>query len=515
MAKRALGGDIDNHQLIISSYYPELQDYETRMRYFRQMNERNKPLLLKYWSGALQRLFSEVRNRACLKMADIHRVFIVDSYQVASLPKIITSLALDKEFMVLENLDLDIEKRLVNLRAEVPKPKSNGVVDTLVNMFFNRLPPVEQFEESPISPEHFIVHTKTLEKKLYRYLDRECHLLKKQAFNEQNFVSKAELQEFFEGEGEHHYDALIMMIALQERKIIHPEKRKDAFGRVIKGYTMIDPESSDYKIHSAQYKISQSIAYIEGRIEEFQNKTKNLHNQILHHFKMMNKEAAKALGKDKLKIEKQIVFLINKKSILEDSLSSLKDGLSSNLTEECWKICKDLQEKHMLEVEDFKDTVMNNHELKEKNAELDQMLKDQNEEEDKEIEAELKRIEAEVNLEQMMSKPSPNKKMDSESARKPGYSNPLIAGVGPQNNAGEKFESLFGNNFGITNSFTTANTSTADVVDPLGRFQTGTIVNKHNPFNVLNTTSTNPFDSNRKSREEAQQRSSNPFLDFA
>lgn len=379
-------------------------------------------MMLTYWRSALQRLFCDVKQIACLKLNDVSRLFQVDGFKVASLGGILHALTDEKMFMLLENLDIDVEKKLESVRSDGGKGKTSGggLVDKVYTFFFHRLPPSD-IDQPSLKPDSFVVSIKELNKKVLRYVEGDCYLLRSKGFRDKLFLSKQEMMEFFDREGEATYDAYLIVHALIERGLLFHSRSKDEYKRTIKGYIMHDPESKDYKLYSAMEQIEKNVRFLEDKAETLRKKAVELHDKIVECFKIRSKEVARTFGQQKIKLEKQIVFVLNKKTILEDSLENMKDALHNNLSEDVWKITKDLSERKLLELSDLEDTVQNAQEVKEREEAVYGMMDDK--EEDKEIEQELQKIEAEMKLKDLMS---PNKGNRMEPEQQPSlFANPF------------------------------------------------------------------------------------------
>lgn len=365
--------------------------------------------MVTYWRSALQKMFAEVKKVACLQFSEVGKTFVIDGFKVASLSKILNSLADEKSVMLLENLDIDVEKKIQNLRP-APAAAAGGLVNKVYGFFFHRLPPTDT-EDTLLRPESFVVNLKMLEKKVIHYVEGDCHLLRVKGFGEMLFLSKQETVEFFDREGESTFDAYLIIHALVERGLLYHSRSKDEFKRTIKGYIMHDPNSRDFKLYSAMEQVEKNVRFLDDKVESLRKKAIELHDKIVECFKIRSKDVARTFGQQKIKLEKQIVFVLNKKSILEDGLENMKDALHNNLSEDVWKITKDLSEKRLLELSDLEDTVQNAQEVKDREDAVYGMMSDK--EEDQEIDNELQKIEAEMQLNGLMS-PSKGNKMEPE-----------------------------------------------------------------------------------------------------
>lgn len=384
---------------------------------------------------------------------------MIDGFVVASLPKIIAELVEERSFLVFENVDIDVEKKLLNLKP-VNQGGSGGLLGAIKGFFFHRIPSADQMPEV-IKKEHFVVNIKVLDSKVIHYSSRDCQLLRDLAFREKLFLTRQEMVDFFDRQKEDPYDAYLIIHALVERKLLHEKKNKDEYGRPVKGYIIHDPDSSAYKVNHAIFQVQKSIQFIDNKIDDLENEVRVKHDKILDALKHKSKEIAKTLGREKLKTEKQIVFLLNKKSILSDKLDEMKDSLHNNLPEEVWKISRELTEKRLLDLDDIQEALTSMNELKEKDrAVYEQMGADQ-EEEDAELQKELEKIEAEMVLKPLTS-PYKSRPMDTEfeanllnnpfptTQKKPDSTlNPLLANLG--SNQGTQL-SFFGNKFGVSDT---------------------------------------------------------------
>lgn len=382
---------------------------------------------------------------------------MIDGFIVACLAKVLADLVEEKAYLILENVDIDVEKKLLNLKP-VNQSVAGGLMGAIKGFFFHRIPSADQAPEV-IKKEHFVVNIKVLDNKVLHYAGRDCQLLRDKAFRDKLFLSRQEMLDFFERQSEEPYDSYLIIHSLVERKFLHESKSKDDYARPIKGYILHDPNSMEYKTNNAIFQVQKSIRFIDNKIDELEIEVKTKHDKILEALRLKSKEIAKTLGREKIRTEKQIVFLINKKSILGEKLDQMKDSLHNDIPEEVWKISKELAEKRMLDLDDLQDALQSMNELKEKDkAVYDQMGSDF-EEEEGELQKELDKIEAEMMLKPLMS-PYRGNPMDAETdpnllknpfpttqkKSEPSF-NPLLANLVPDQG---KQLSFFGNNFGIS-----------------------------------------------------------------
>lgn len=346
--------------------------------------------------------------------------------------QILIELAEHNEYMVLENLDVEIERRLVKLSKDNKfGDKASSMVSKLKNLFFFNLDTVQD-KPKLVKPEHFVVNKKYLETIMAKYKKNEGDMVRKELFKELHFVSKQTAIEFLtEAKKEHNYDAYLILYGLLESKIIFQTSSKDELGRITKGFTCLNPSSEDYRIHDTITKLERNVKFIENKIHDLERKTENLNDRIKTSLKLKNQLAAKQLLRDKLDTEKKILHMRNQLRIFETNAEDLRESLHKHLPEECWKLIKSLNEKRMIEMDDLKDVLEGINMEKEANKELDSLLSDTKEEEE-ELRKELDRIELGMGLEKEMDT---HKIMQEFSLMKPAFettekkSNPFLAGL--------------------------------------------------------------------------------------
>lgn len=399
----------------------------------------------------------DIRSAACLKVRDIEESFLYDGYHIAGLPEILSRLSAKQVILVLENIDVEIERRIVNLRPLNQSESNNGFVSAVKNYFFNRLAPSDSSAIN-LKSDYYVVHKKTLENKLELYWSNDYQIVREKCFGKNVFVSKSDMIAWLQGNGESLNDCNIILYSLIERSVVFPDKMKDEFGRLVKGYVFHNPQSKDYKVHITIQKLRDNITFMEKKCKELKENCQKLDEEIKSYLKCKNKEAAKVLGRNKIRIEKDLVYIINQKTVLESNLDHLIESSQNGFDSEAWKLSNELIEEKMNYLEEFKEGIIGLKQLKEKDKEVYDMVDDDDKDEEKEIQEELNRIENQIYLQDALEKGSRNTQFDEEPARNQNLlinpfptttkkSEPITDSRDEINNANNTpFESFFGGN---------------------------------------------------------------------
>lgn len=405
----------------------------------------------------MEKFFGEVKKVACLQVSDIESSFVNEGYHVAGLSEILASLSSKGEVLLLENIESDIERKLVNLKPEEGQDKGANFIESVKNFFWNRQPPAKS-DPLRLNPRHYVVHLPTLERIMEKYWQNDYDILRSDCYGGGAlFKRKAELAEWLRNRGESAFDCQLVIYSLLERKVIYVDKKKDEFGHLHRGYVLHKPNSEEYKIHSTIQKLKDNIQYIERKTQELEACCRKLDEQIKANLQIKNKDAAKSYARNKLKIERDLVYLINQRSVIRDSLDKLLESVESGLDSEAWKLANTIIEQKIVELDDLKEGLQSLAQLKEKNQEVYELMADDVEKEEKDIQEELNKIEREMVLETAPEKNGQARgHMDAElqtdrpvnllnnpfptTSKKPQENlNPFLPRAEP-----EKFESFFG-----------------------------------------------------------------------
>ena len=148
------------------------------------------------------------------------------------------------------------------------------------------------------------MNNKLLEHHIEKYLVKDLALLRNQLFKDKLFVSNQEIHDFMESHGDSIEDSYLIIHSLAERGIIHQEKQKDRLGRVLNGFVLHNPKSQEYTTHLTVQKLKDNLAYIDTKIQDLESSARLLHDKIKANLVILNKEAARVLGRDKLGVER-------------------------------------------------------------------------------------------------------------------------------------------------------------------------------------------------------------------
>jgi len=366
----------------------------------------------------LDKFFAEVKKVACLQVSDIETSFVNEGYHVAGLPDILAILAANGDILLLENIESDVERKLVNLKPPTDQTSGASFIDSVKNFFWNRQPPIKT-DQLRLNPRHFVVHLATLEKIMEKYWLNDYDLLRTDCYRGTLFKRKAELSEWLRNQGEAANDCQLIIYSFLERKVIYIDKKKDEFGHLNRGYVLHKPNSEEYKVHSTIQKLKDNISYIDRKSEELQACTHKLDEQIKTNLQMKNKDVARTYARNKLKLEKDLIYLINQRTLIKESLDKLIESVESGLDSESWKLANTIIEQKIVELDDLKDNLNSLAQLKEKNQEVYDLISDDVEQEEKAIQDELSKIESEMFLQAALEKNGKSRGtlMDSEQAQ--------------------------------------------------------------------------------------------------